>query len=158
MARALGVSVRSLKGREAVTVGGRGIVFLVGRLAETFGVSTDWRIGNEIISDAYRDEIPVAPGGVPLPACRWNGFCREPAEEVREGRAGGVTRPRPGEIWLLRFYQAADDRTKAAMLRMAERMTVEKMPFEIAAGLFKLEIAGADPDTIAAWRRQRLRS
>jgi hypothetical protein len=64
----------------------------------------------------------------------------------------------PWEVEYLKIYRAADERKKAAMRRIAERMVVETIPFEIAAGLFKLEIAGADPNYIAAWRRQRLRS
>ena len=41
------------------------------------------------------------------------------------------------------------------MRRIMERMAVEKMPFAIACELYKLEIAGADPNYIAAWRRRR---
>jgi hypothetical protein len=64
----------------------------------------------------------------------------------------------PCEIEALKIYRAADGRTKAAMTRLAKRMAVEKMPIEIAGELYKLEIAGADPNYIAAWRRRRLRS
>jgi transcriptional regulator with XRE-family HTH domain len=67
MARMLGISVRSLKGREAGKLGTRGLTRLIIALAETFEVSTDWLLGCEI-SDAYRDETrPLAPGGRPMP-------------------------------------------------------------------------------------------
>jgi hypothetical protein len=48
----------------------------------------------------------------------------------------------PLSIEMLMHYRAADDRKKAAMRRILERMAVEKMPFEIAASLYRLEIAG----------------
>jgi hypothetical protein len=64
----------------------------------------------------------------------------------------------PWEVEALKIYRAADDRTKAAMTRLAKRIGREKMPLELAGELYKLEIAGADPKYIAAWRRQRLRS
>ena len=63
----------------------------------------------------------------------------------------------PLEIEALKIYRAADDRTKAAMTRLAKRIAVEKMPIEIAGELYILEIAGADPNYIAPWRPQRLR-
>ena len=55
---------------------------------------------------------------------------------------GSVMVTDPEEIEALTLYREADDGTKAAMLRMAERMMVEKMPFEIAVSLFRSEIAG----------------
>jgi hypothetical protein len=59
-------------------------------------------------------------------------------------------------IDLLRDYRAADELTKAAMMRFMERVALEKMPMDLAGGLFRLERVGTDPDYIAAWRRQRL--
>ena len=59
-------------------------------------------------------------------------------------------------IEALQFYRSADARTKAAMMRLMERMAVEKMPTDLAAGLFRLECDGADPAYIAAWRRQQV--
>lgn len=67
MAVALGISVRSLKRREAgTTVGTRGMMFLMIAAADTFDVSIDWLAGR-VISETCRDETrPVAPGGLPL--------------------------------------------------------------------------------------------
>ena len=67
MAAALGISVRSLKGREAGKLGGRGMIWLSLSVVETFGVGLDWLIGTEI-SGACRDEAwPLAPDGKRLP-------------------------------------------------------------------------------------------
>ena len=153
MARRLGVSVRTLKGREAGKLGSRGMMRLAVALGETFGVSVDWMLGHEI-SAAYRDETwPLGSGGQPLE--RVGGVVSRRRKKV--GDAPVVMMLDPLEIEALKFYRAADDRTKAAMTRFAERMAIEKMPVEIAAELYELELAGADPDHIAAWRRQRWR-
>ena len=63
MARTVGVSVRTLKRREAGALGSRGMTRLMMALAETFDVSTDWLLGLDI-SDAHRDETrPLASAG-----------------------------------------------------------------------------------------------
>lgn len=66
MARTLDISVRTLKRREAGTVGSRGMNYLMLGLAMRFEVSFDWLLDHEIPGRAYRDEIPLAPDGKPL--------------------------------------------------------------------------------------------
>jgi hypothetical protein len=68
----------------------------------------------------------------------------------------GITVDDPLAIKLLLFYRAADARTKAAMQEYLKRVAEEKMPMDLAAGLYRLECAGADPAFIASWRRQQL--
>jgi len=63
----------------------------------------------------------------------------------------------PESIEFLRLYDAADEWGKAAIRRTLNRMVEGKMPLEMVIGLFWLELGRADPNYIAAWRRQRLR-
>jgi transcriptional regulator with XRE-family HTH domain len=67
MARTLGISIRSLKRREAgATVGSRGMTHVMIAAAETFGVSIDW-LHDLKVAGAYRDDTrPLAPDGKPL--------------------------------------------------------------------------------------------
>ena len=66
VAIALGISVRSLKGREAGTLGSRGVTHVMIAAAETFGVSIDW-LHDTKVAGAYRDDTqPLTPDGKPL--------------------------------------------------------------------------------------------
>jgi transcriptional regulator with XRE-family HTH domain len=134
MADALGVSVRSLKGREAGTLGSRGLMCLAVELGETFNVSIDWMIGHEI-SAAYGDENrPVGSDGQPMKLVAYD----------------------PIRILVIKAYREADPVGKAALVRACRRIS-ENMPVELVEELFYLERSGADPEAIAALQRQRWR-
>src|SRR5580765_7646750 len=61
-----GISVRTLRRREAGELGSRGMTRLRMGLAMGFEVSFDWLFDYEI-SGPYRDEIPLTPDGRPFP-------------------------------------------------------------------------------------------